>query len=160
MYSAPLVIMNCIVCSRLVIVSRGIIVGSVFATAELRVLLTGFVDVLNGKWPGIVRTKLYAVDLYISAVGPKQEAMIWCVAAIDKSTRYFEDVLGMAVPPAKKRVWIVVSQPRMARFTDRICNARRAQPANRGKLLGCIVVGGARRSVVLPVCQQSCIHHE
>ena len=61
--------------SRLIVATRGIIAGSVFATTELRLLMIDAVEHTCHRWPTLQIT-LYVDDATLDAEGPGDEAAV------------------------------------------------------------------------------------
>ena len=146
-YRMPRVIMIERRCSRLIVASRGITAGSTFATTELIALLIGLVDLLNGRWGGIVRLKLYVDDLSMAVAGARSRTTAIAAAATDMAVRFFEDKLFMKVSPTKTVV--IGSRPCLAKRVARVVLRPRALAVKVGKLLGTAAAGGVRRATCI-----------
>ena len=130
--------------SRLITATRGITAGSVFATAELRVLLQGVVEAVQIHIGASLDIKLYVDDLTLSVTGLPGKVVKQLAEAVDFVVRAFQEDLLLEVS-AKKSV-ILVGRPSVAAAVVRKLISRKATATKHAKMLGSGTAGGRRRS--------------
>jgi len=130
--------------SRLIVASRGITAGSVFATTELRVVLLDAIDITCARWPSM-SLSVYVDDATLEAAGQGVLPAAVVAGATDTFVQYAEDVLELTVSVAKSVT--NASSFRDAALTARLCRTGKLKPVRSTKLLGAPAGGGRRRCV-------------
>ena len=132
--------------SRVVVASRGITAGSVFATTELRLLLHNVIVITMKSWPA-VKVTLYVDDATLEAYHRSMRVTQATIAgATDCMVSMLQDDLGLEC--SAKKSLCVGSCAGLAARVARACRTKMLTPKRSAKLLGTSSGGGRRRSTL------------
>jgi len=128
--------------SRLVMATRGITAGSVFATSELRIIMLDAMDFTTRIWP-TVSLSVYVDDCTLECEGPGARPAAAIAGASDTLIGFLENVLRLEVSVLKSVA--SGSSFSLARRTARMSISRKLTAVRAAKLLGTPAAGGRRR---------------
>jgi len=128
--------------SRLIVATRGITAGSVFATTELRIIMMEAMDETLRIWPSICLS-VYVDDCTLESSGPGTRPAAIVAGATDTMVGFLERVLRLEVSTLKSVA--AGSAFSLARRTARMSASRKLSAVKSAKLLGTPAAGGRRR---------------